>query len=171
MLLRPLFLIGFLGFLSGCSQYQMGIPHSAVIGQVNRIFVELPDNETYYPELRVPVVQALRSELAQTGKFQVVGSAVEADAILSLRLMDYDRQRIASRADDSGLAAVYRGNLIAVVDLVSNVDGRAWIQEQELEISVDVLARRGVSQSEFVQTPVFASLLATEVRDLLLSTW
>lgn len=156
---------------SACSHYRAGVDlRSEALGQP-RVFVELPGNQTFLPEIQVAVLNAVRERLAASGAVSLAANNTQADWIIALELSAYDRERLASRPDDVGIAALYRGDLSVVLNLISNVDGRVLIADQTLRASVDVDATRGVSLAESQQVTVFADSIAVQVRDLVLGSW
>ncbi|MGB0371770.1 MAG: LPS assembly lipoprotein LptE [Opitutales bacterium] len=154
--------------ISGCASYQMGTPGDADGPILDSIYVDWVSNETFEPDQVVPYTQALREVIMESGVFTLAGSPVDADAVLSVSIANFDRQRQANRSDDTGLALIYRNEVTATVSLVANSDGRVFLDEQIISVSGDALASQGLQASEYQQAPVLARMLANKIRDALL---
>lgn len=153
--------------LSGCGHYQMGMPSKQGAYSAQKIYVEWVENNTFEAAQVVPYTQAIREMIIESGYFELAPSPIDADAILSISLESFSRNRQAHRSDDTGLASIYRGTMEAVVSLIGNADGRMLVDEKKFALSADALVSQGLQAAEYQQTHTMARQLANRVRDTL----
>ena len=154
--------------LCGCAHYQLGFAGTLETQSIRSIYVDWLENETFEAQQVVPYTQAIREALLETGTFRLTSSPVDADAVLTVRLENFDRTRQANRSDDTGLALLYRNEITAIVSLIANSDGRTFLDARTFNVSANALASQGLQSAEFQQTPTLARLLANQIRDAIL---
>lgn len=162
------FLIILAIFFKGCAQYEMGLPEGETGPLFRSIYVDWVDNDTFEPETVVPYTQAIREAIMESTTFHLAGNPVEADAVLSISLDNFDREHQANRSDDTGLALIYRNQITAKVSLVANSDGRVFLDQKPFSVSADALASQGLQAAEYQQAPILARMIAKDINEILL---
>jgi hypothetical protein len=89
-----------------------------------------------------------------------VNSPEDADAILTVRLIDYDQIPEAYRSDDTALAASFRLRLFALAHLNSSPSGKSLLKETLFNSNASTITS---SQTE---TPVSRQPMMTSSRSL-----
>ena len=85
----------------GCSHYQLGIGGTPTF---HTLYVEPAANKTTLPQAREIVSTRIREAFLRDGRVALANSAEEADATLTVTIMDYHRDVAAVREGDTGLA-------------------------------------------------------------------
>ena len=111
--------------LGGC-RYALG-PAGEL--SFDRLYVRVVQNDSLAPQAGALLSRALREEILREGRARIVNSQEDADAILTVRLIDYDQIPEAYRSDDTVLAASFRLRLFALAHLKSSPSGKSLLKE------------------------------------------
>ena len=99
-------------------------------------------------------------EILREGRARLVNSSAEADAILTVRLIDYDQIPEAYSSDDTALAASFRLRLFALAHLNSSPSGKSLLKETLFNSNASTIRKR------LTETPVSRQPMMTTSRSL-----
>ncbi|HVU32104.1 MAG TPA: LPS assembly lipoprotein LptE [Opitutaceae bacterium] len=156
-----------LGFLSGCSHYQLG---TGAAPAFHSIYVEPVANRTTLPQAREIVTTQIRETFARDGRVSLVNSPESADATLTVVLVDYHRDVAAVREGDTGLARKF--NLVLGVDCtLRQRDGTVLFQNRRITARREAFTDSGQLQAEYDTVPLLAEDLARQIAHAALDVW
>lgn len=92
----------------------------------------------------------------------------QAEAVLSVTLVGYDRQLRATRSDDTGLGRSFDLTLTAEVTLRSRDGTTLWLDRVPVTVSDPAYTAANLPESEYQLLPVLADRLALRIRDRVL---
>ncbi|MFP6900939.1 MAG: LPS assembly lipoprotein LptE [Opitutales bacterium] len=123
--------------LSGCGHYALG-----PTGQppFTTLYVETVTNDSLAPQAASLTSKALREAFLRDGRVKLVDSPVEAEATLSLRLINYRRSAASFRSDDTAQANSFKITLEGEASLTENRPGGKSLFEGRLVRGVARLA-------------------------------
>ncbi|MBT7741296.1 MAG: hypothetical protein HN727_05790 [Opitutae bacterium] len=142
--------------LGGC-RYALG-PAGEL--SFDRLYVRVVQNDSLAPQAGALLSRALREEILREGRARIVNSQEDADAILTVRLIDYDQIPEAYRSDDTVLAASFRLRLFALAHLNSSPSGKSLLKETLFNSNASTIT------SSVTETPVSRQPLMTSSRSL-----
>ena len=142
--------------LGGC-RYALG-PAGEL--SFDRLFVRVVHNDSLAPQAGALLSRALREEILREGRARLVNSQEDADAILTVRLIDYDQIPEAYRSDDTVLAASFRLRLFALAHLNSSPSGKSLLKETLFNSNASTIT------SSVTETPISRQPLMTSSRSL-----
>ena len=142
--------------LGGC-RYALG-PAGEL--SFDRLYVSVVHNDSLAPQAGALLSRALREEILREGRARLVNSQEDADAILTVRLIDYDQIPEAYRSDDTVLAASFRLRLFALAHLNSSPSGKSLLKETLFNSNASTIT------SSVTETPVSRQPLMTSSRSL-----
>jgi hypothetical protein len=146
----------FFSVLGGC-RYALG-PAGKL--SFDRLYVRVVHNDSLAPQAGPLLSRALREEILRDVRTRLVNSPEDADAILTVRLIDYDQIPEAYRSDDTALAASFRLRLFALAHLNSSPSGKSLLKETLFNSNASTITS---SQTE---TPVSRQPMMTTSRSL-----
>jgi hypothetical protein len=168
-----LFVTALLLALAGCATYQVGKPAGTPF---RTVYIEPVANRSYAPQAQALLSNQVREHLMRDGRVRVVGPD-EADAILSITLMEYSRDSSAVRADDTALASKFTMSMTAHCTLVDARNGRVYFRNRQTSTETDgifgideEIPLQGL-QSEYQTMPILTEKLARNIGNLVLHTW
>lgn len=151
----------------GCSHYQLGTGGTP---SFHTVYVEPVANKTMLPQAREIVTTRLREALARDGRVALANSANEADATLSVVIVDYHRDVAAVREGDTGLARKF--DLTLGVDCtLRQRDGKVLFENRRINAQREAFTDSGQLQAEYQTLPLLADALATKVTHVALDVW
>jgi len=109
--------------------------------------------------------------LLRDGRVTLVNSAAEAEATLSLTLVEYQRAVATVRPGDTGLARTFALTLGANATLHDNRTGKDLFVQRRLNAARDVYTDSGQLQSEYQGLPLLAEALAHSAAHAVLDVW
>ena len=142
--------------LGGC-RYALG-PAGEL--SFDRLYVSVVHNDSLAPQAGALLSRALREEILREGRARLVNSQEDADAILTVRLIDYDQIPEAYRSDDTVLAASFRLRLFALAHLNSSPSGKSLLKETLFNSNASTIV------SSVNENPVSRQPLMTSSRSL-----
>lgn len=153
--------------LAGCSHYQLGTGGTL---SFHTLYVEPVANKTMLPQARAIISTSLREAFARDGRVVVVGSPDDADATLTVTLVDFHRDVAAVREGDTGLARKFNLTLVANCTLRQR-DGTTLFHDRPVVAQREAFTDAGQLQSEYQTVPLLADVLANKVTHLALDVW
>jgi hypothetical protein len=164
---RAIFFLGVIVSLAGCANYQLG---TATKASFSTLYVEPVESQTTLPQARALVSTQVREAFARDGRVALVNSPDEADAILSVTLVSYDRDVASVRENDTGLARKFTLTFDASCALRTR-SGEVLFDERIVRVRRDAFSDGGQLQSEFQTLPLLAQALADKIRHAVLDVW
>lgn len=172
----PLFLaLAGLLLASACSHYRLGT--SGRLG-FRTLYVQPVANSTKLPQAVAVISTELRQILLQDGRIELVGSPEEADATLSVTLIDFGRDVTSVRPDDTGLARKFDLQLVANCTLVDNRRGVALFENRPVTARQQIFTTSTPEQldsnqlqAEYQAVPLIARTLADKIAHAALDVW
>jgi hypothetical protein len=166
-LARHLLAIALLGTLSACSHYRLGT--SATLA-FQSIFVAPVANASFAPQAGPLVTDRVRTVLARDGRLSLAASPGDAGASLQIRLVRFERDVLAARRDDTGLARKFGATLTAEITLTDS-SGKILLDRRVVKATRDVFVDSGLQSTEYQTMPLLADALAAEIAHAVLDTW
>jgi outer membrane lipopolysaccharide assembly protein LptE/RlpB len=154
--------------LAGCGRYH---PGSAGEPGFTTLHVEVVKSETIVPQAHALVTTRIREAFIRDGRVQLVDSADQADAVLSLVLEKYARDITVTQPNDTGLARRYDVTLTARATLTDRRTGRNIFAARSLQARRGAFADSGNVQAEYQLLPLLAEKLAEESVRATLDRW
>ena len=96
----------------------------------DRLYVHVVQNDSLAPQAGPILSRVLREEIIRECRTRLVNSPEEADAILTVRLIDYDQIPEAYRSDDTARAVSFRLRLFTLAHLTSSSSGKSLLEEK-----------------------------------------
>lgn len=153
--------------LTGCSHYQLGPGGEPGF---RTLYVQPVENRTMLPQAREIVSTQIREAFLRDGRVELVNSASEADATLTVTLADFHRNVSAVREGDTGLARKF--DLVLGVDCtLRHRDGRVVFEDNRIYANRQAFTDSGQLQSEYQTVPLLAEALAGKITHAVLSGW
>jgi hypothetical protein len=113
-------------FLLGGCRYALG---PASEPSFDRLYIRIVHNDSFAPQVGPLLSRALREEIVREGWARLANSPEDSDAILTVRLVDFDQIPEAYRSDDTVLAASFQLRLFALAHLKSSPSGKSLLKE------------------------------------------
>ena len=154
--------------VAGCAHYQLGTGSEP---KFSSLFIAPVASDVLVPQSRALMTTAIREAFLRDGRVALADSAAEADAVLQVRLVGYDRAVGVSRQDDTGLARRFDVTLRAVATLSDNRTKQTHFSDRPLAAKRGVFTDSGLVPAEYQLMPLLAELLATEALQAALDTW
>lgn len=153
--------------LAGCAHYQLG---TGATPSFRTLYVAPVANQTLLPQARAIVSTQLRQAFIHDGRVRLVNSPAQADATLSVTIVDYHRDVAAARENDTGLARKF--NLTLGVDCtLRRSDGQVLLDRRHVDVQREAFTDSGQLQAEYQTVPLLAEALATRITHTVLDTW
>jgi hypothetical protein len=165
--------------VQGCAHYRMG---SGPPPPFATLYIEPAKNKTTVPQSRELLSTMLREAFIKDGRVELVDGHGEADATLTVTLVDYKRENAANREDDNGLAREFTLRLSATCSLRDNRTGQMLFDGRRIEVQREAFTDNGLGlvpfgtsndqlQSEYNTLPLLAELLSDRVTHTVLDVW
>lgn len=165
--------------LAACKTYKLGHPAALPFAT---IYIEPVKNDSFAPQIQTLLSTQVREAVLRDGRIQLVADPQQADAVLQLRLTDYDRLASARRQDDTERAQTFDLSLRLQLSLYDPHNDRFYFQDRPVAArttgylnnpyaAVGAPATQGLIQSEFNAMPRLARELGQKAANELLSTW
>ena len=154
--------------LAGCAHYQLGTGGRLTFAT---LYVAPVQNHAGLPQAQATAAADLREAFARDGRLTLVAAAAEADAVLEVTLVRYQRQVAASNPNDTGLARKFALVLDARCTLTDRRANRVLFRDRPLRVTRDAFVDSGQLQSEYQAWPLLSSALAQSVAHSVLDVW
>jgi hypothetical protein len=164
----PAFLLAFLA--AGCAGYRLGnIPDSDMEG-VKTVYVPVVQNRTYEPSLQVMTTNAVIRRLESDGTYLSARSR-QADAILEVEIIKYERVPLRRGRDNSLVTDEYRGVLTAKATLTNLRTGTRIFTDLEVKGETDFFVGESLQEAERQFLPLAADNLAYHLVNQVAEGW
>jgi Lipopolysaccharide-assembly len=165
--------------VQGCSNYRMGTGPGPTFAT---LYIAPSKNKTTIGQSQAVLSTMLREAFVKDGRVQVVNAAADAEATLTMTLVNYRRDNAANREDDNGLARKFTLRLTAVMSLRDNRSGTMLFEGRTVEVQREAFVDNGLGavpfgtsndqlQAEYNTFPLLADLLATKATHAVLDVW
>jgi len=165
--IRILLAIFCLSTAIGCSHYQMGQPNGQ--DRPRSVHLEPVTNRSSAPQVRVPLAQAIRSQIASNGTFQIAADKDEADQSLQVTITDYQRNIAASQKGDTGRGYSFDVALSCSVTILNQDTGTQEIVE--FKATTSALAEPSLPDSEYQVMLQLINNLAQQISQHIAYRW
>lgn len=167
--LRILFALSCLGLLAGgCAHYQLA-GESAL--PFRKLYIEPVKNASFAPQAQALVSQELADAFLRDGQLKLVDIEADADAVLTVNLLQYERQLSATRRADTGVGRSFNLELTALVQLTDTETGKAYIKGREFRADQIAFTDSGTVDAEYQTMPLIARELAGDIKDAIIGIW
>lgn len=156
-----------LALLSGCANYRLG-RHAEP--PFRSIYIKPVANESFAPRAQALLTSQIADIFARDGLVQVA-TVENAEAILEVTLIDFERHITATRADDTAIASKLRLELVANCTLIDGRNGRVFFENRRITASAGAFPGEAGLQSEFQEMPVLTRNLARRIAHEVLQVW
>jgi hypothetical protein len=163
--------LAFLGLgllLAGCSHYQLGTGTSA---KFTTLFIAPVASTALIPQAQSVVTTQIRDAFLKDGRVRLVNSAAEADAVLTLTLVRYERTLAVSLPTDTGLGRRFDITLEARATLSDQRGSAVYFTDRPLVAKRGAFADSGSVPAEYQLLPLLAEQLAGEAVHAALDVW
>jgi len=154
--------------LTGCAGYQLG---TGTQTKFTTLFIAPVTTDALIPQARELLTTQLREAFLKDGRVKLVTSAAEAEAVLRVSLIGYDRTVAVSRQDDTGLARRFDVSLRAQATLTDQRSQQALFAQRPFTAKRGVFTDSGLVPSEYQALSLLAEQLANEAAHAVLDTW
>lgn len=167
MLFKIAFLIASTAFLGGCASYKLG---SMLPSDIQTVHMSTIVNETNEPLIENDITNAIFSELRRDGSIQVAPEA-SADALMVVRVYDYNLLPLSYSSDNRSLPDEYRLILTAEVELIQRTTGKSLVRDDKVQGESDFPLTGDLTQAKRVGLPGAANDLARFVVSAVTEAW
>ena len=150
---------------SGCAHYQKG---DGNVVAFHSIAIAPVVNKSFAPQARTYVSESLVSTFALGGKLAVLPED-QAETVLHVTLVSYDKNIGAKQSDDTGTARsleLVLGANIVLTDATGNT-----LMAKSFEIHNEVYADSGATRAENQAIPAMAHALAQQIYLAVIGKW
>jgi hypothetical protein len=167
--MRAFLLIGLIGLLlSGCSNYRLGTGGEL---SFRTLYIAPVVNESNLPQAVAPVSTRLRETFLRDARIILVNTPDEADAVLSVTLVNYGRSSQVRQTVDTGLTRKFDVTLDAEITLRDNAEQKPIFEKRKVQAVRQVFVDGGQLQAEYNNVPLLAEELAGKIRSAALDIW
>jgi hypothetical protein len=166
-----------LSLAAGCSHYELG---SSARLPFHTLYVTPVANKVLLPQAQAIVSTQLRRKFEEDGRVELVDSAADADATLTVVITDYHREIAAVRENDTGLASKFVLTLGVTCTLRDNNSSKPFFEKRVVTVQEGSYTDNGMPssvapgdqlQSEYNTLPLLADALADKVSHVVLDVW
>ena len=166
----------FIFLTGGCQSYQLGDPAEL---EFNTIYIKPATNESYAPQVQAVISAQIRELFIRDSRSVLVNDQQEADVILFVNLVNYDRDTAARQSNDTVLARSFDLELYAEVSLFDQNSGSYLFEDRLIRQKYSVYAdnpyeqaqSQSLVQAEYQAIPSLAHRLARKIADEVLNPW
>ena len=162
-------------FLFACSHYQLGSGGTLAF---RTLYIAPVGNSADMPQAVALFSTQLRDAFIRNGRVTIVNSPDQADATLTVALVNYSRNMTSSRSDDTSLARKFDLTVSAVSTLTDNRTGKPFFEKRPVNATRQIFTTPTPSatqseqlQAEYNTMPLLASDLADSVAHAVLDVW
>jgi len=153
---------------TGCANYQLG--RQAPL-PFERLYVAPVVNDSFAPQAQAVLTEQLARQFLTSGAVTLVKSPEQADAILTVTIVDFRREVAATQDDDTGLGESFLLYMTSNSDLVDAETGKPYFKARRNRAEVRTLIDSGLQPAEYQSMPVLTRDLARSIKETVLSTW
>ena len=121
-------------------------------------------NDSLAPQAGPLLSRSLREEIVREGRVRLMNNVTDADAVLTVRLVDYKRLPEVYRSDDTALASGFRMGLFALASLESSSGRKVFFKDRLFRSGASTL-RGNLTEAPVSRQPMMAAsrALAREI--------
>ena len=154
--------------LTGCANYRLA--GTAVDLPFSSVYVEPVQNVALAPQAAPILTNAISKEILQVPDLRLAYKN-DAQASLSTRIVDYEREAVATSRNDTALAASYRITIKAECTLVCS-NGTVVFKDRPISASSIVyVGDLNLIENEYQAMPAIMKELATKIKDAVIGIW
>ena len=139
--------------MHGSCRYVLGprgeLPYDSIQVRVVR-------NDSLAPQAGPLLSRSLREEIVREGRVRLMNDVTDADAVLTVRLVDYERLPEVYRSDDTALASGFRRGLFALASLESSSGKKVFFKDRLFRSGASTL-RENLNESPVSRQPMMAA--------------
>ena len=165
--------------LNGCASYHLG---SSADLQFQSIYISPASNNSFAPQAQAIVSTQLRKTFIKDGRVKLVTKPEDADAVLLVDLVEYDRSSSARRSNDTAVASSFDISLSADISLYNQNKGSYFFEKRTKTATTNTyignpyrqngnLNSQAFQQAEYQSMPELAREIARKIADEVLSPW
>ena len=143
----------FLCLMHGSCRYVLGpsgeLPYDSIHVRVVR-------NDSLAPQAGPLLSRSLREEIVREGRVRLMNNVTDADAVLTVRLVDYERLPEVYRSDDTALASGFRMGLFALASLESSSGKKVFFEDRLFRSGASTL-RGNLTETPVSRQPMMAA--------------
>lgn len=184
--LSAIFAVITLLFSGACSHYRLG---TGVERDFESIFIAPVVTSGLFPQATAVLTTQIRETFIRDGRLRVVNTPDEADAILTVKLVDLRRSKLTSLANDSGLARKMGLAFDATATLRDPKGEKTWFADRAVTVERQLFTDDGSApgtagspnpaflqplqqtQAEYALLPQLAEPFAAQLKNAVLDTW
>lgn len=167
-LVSGLIIMSFL-LMAGCQHYKLGHPSESL--PFKTLYVKPVVNKSLAPQAQALLTDQLITSLQQEGNVKLVADPEEADATLSITIVDYDRRITATSDKDTILASSYALELTAECTLSHNMLTVIYFHNKRIKASINAVVGDSQLTAEYQNMPILTRELALKVKNVVVSAW
>lgn len=145
----------------GCA-YRLGSIAGEELRGVRTVYVPVVKNETYEPNISVMVTDAIIQSFHRDGTLRVVREP-DADAILEVKLVEFDRRPQRSGRRDTRVASEYRVELKAEATFKKRGEGEAILDGKQFTGETEFFIGQDLQEAERQAMGLLAEDLARKI--------
>ena len=151
---------------SGCSHYTLG--NTAAL-PYRSIYVAPVENASVAPQAQALISTQTRTALINAGLS--LESRANADAILTLTIVDYSRSIGATDEDDTMDVRAYDITIAVKATLTSAQGGTVYFKDLDVSSTLQILGKYGFIKAEYELMPLLAREIGRKVADAVTTVW
>lgn len=158
-----------LALFAGCSNYRLA--GTAAKLPFSSVYVQPVRNVSFAPQAAPILTNAISKSLMQVPDLRIAYQS-EAQAVLSTSIVNYEKVPVATKANDTALAASYRITATALCTLTRS-NGGVVFKERPVKASITVYtgADNNLISNEYESMPVLMRELGDKIKDAVIGIW
>ncbi|GAB5562110.1 MAG: hypothetical protein SynsKO_37570 [Synoicihabitans sp.] len=153
----------------GCANYQLGTGAAPL--EFKQLYVAPIESKTLAPQSVAPISRAIREAVLTDGRVELAASPTEADAVLTMVLIDRERTFTSVQPQDTALARKFDITLTVVCSLTNPSSGQVYFADREIEVTRQIYVDGGQNPAEFQVVPQLAHELGDRISHSVLDVW
>lgn len=157
-----------LAIAGGCTHYQLAGKSTLPF---QTLYIKPVANQSFAPQAQAIVTQELVDAFLLDGTVRLVDNEADAEAVLTITLVQYDRQLSATQRADTGVGRSFNLNLQADASLYNSASGQPYIAGRTFFADQIAFTDGGTVQAEYQTMPLIARELARKIKDAVINQW
>jgi hypothetical protein len=154
--------------LSGCMNYSLG---SMLPGDIKTVYVPTFVNNTTEPMIEVDATKAAIQEIQKDGSLKVAGSAEEADALLTVTMIDFTLNPVVFDRNRATTTEEYRMLLTVSVVMTRRTTDQVVAESPRIQGEYVFTVSGDLTSSKEAALPFAAADLAHNIVESIVETW
>ncbi len=155
--------------VSGCA-YRLGSIAGEELSGIRTVYVPVVKNETYEPNISVMVTDAIIQHLHRDGTLRVVREA-NADSVLDVKLVEFDRRPQRSARRDTRVVSEYRVELKGEATFTRRGDAKPILDKDEFTGETEFFIGQDLQEAERQAMGLLADDLARKIVAKITEGW